>query len=266
MQTQVRLYGGIIRNGNATNGGNVYVHGANSYGGTLNVSGYALISNGGTKTVNGEQVTYSVTEGGNVYVSGAGAKLEMTGGAITGGVAKRGGNVYTIDSAYSIFEFKGGAVTDGEAEKGGNVYGYGVFKMSQDTAGVSTVLAGGKAATGGNLYVTGTKGTCEIKGGTIVGDVAADSAKLKISGAPKIVTTAEIDGKTYNAVAGGLQMLSDNKFDITGLTAEARIAVTAAKGQVFTVANTNATSLLGCFSVTGETLAVNADGEIYVVA
>lgn len=265
VQTVVNICGGTIKNGDATNGGNVYIHGANSYGGTLNVSGFALISGGGTKTTEGSQVTYSTTEGGNVYVAGADSKIVMTGGVITGGEAKRGGNVYTTDSGYSTFNFQGGAVTDGDAENGGNVYGFGKFIMSQDVAGVSTVIAGGKASKlGGNLYVTGTKGTCEIKGGTIVGDVAVNSAKLKISGAPKILLTAEIDGKAYNAVAGGLQLLSDNKFDITGLTADARIAVTAAKGQVFTVANTNATSLLGCFSVAGETLEVNGSNEIVV--
>lgn len=206
------IYGGTIQNSDAVQGGNVYI----DLGALLNVSGYALISGGGTKTTVEDEVTWSTTNGGNVFVSKGdgnnGAKLAMTGGTITAGEAQYGGNVYTTASSVSYFDLEGGSVTNGDANKGGNVYSAGPFTMS----GASTVISGGTAELGGNVYLTNQTST--MSGGTIEngesvgggGNVyIASSATFTMTGG----TCAHGDTTRSGQTKGSANVLVDGTFN-----------------------------------------------------
>ena len=206
------IYGGTIRNSDAVQGGNVYI----DLGALLNVSGYALISGGGSKTTEGDVVTYSTTHGGNVFVSKGdgnnGAKLAMTGGTITAGEAQYGGNVYTTASSVSSFELSGGSVTDGDASRGGNLYCEGKLTMS----GASTVMSGGTAEFGGNAYLKNYPST--MSGGTIENGVSVggggnvyihSSATFTMTGG----TCAHGDTTDSGRTTGSANVLIDGTFN-----------------------------------------------------
>lgn len=156
--------GVIIRNGyGSRNGGNI------SSFGTLNVNGGQIIdgySDGGGGNIYGFSNGYtyvniyggvisngSGTRGGNIYMSGnnsyeQGSVLTITGGEITGGVARTdyGGNVAL--RAHSEAYITGGRITGGTAEKNGG--GLATY-YSTDNKMVTTLFVGGSAYVSENV-------------------------------------------------------------------------------------------------------------------
>ncbi len=277
------MYGGTIEGGNNKKGrgGNIYVDAGaivNIHGGTI-TDGYSAVNGGniyinnstatafnmfGGKVTNGE----ATSKGGNFYAWGPATLHDFA--LVEGGKAAEGGNVYIQRYAFTT----SGVIRNGEAATaGGNIGANGGQKDVALNVKGGQIYGGkitGKAANSSNIELrltsdmTGRK--FSITGGTIVGGIVFnaydDDDKFEISGAPQIVLSTEIDGAPQTAEKG-IQM-SKAQIDITGLTAEAKVAITAAKGDKLTVANANAASLLGCFSVAGETLEVNSDNVIVV--
>ena len=251
----VNIHGGTITGGySAGNGGNIYI--TNSAATTFNMFG--------GKVTNGE----AVGNGGNFYAWGPATLHDFA--LVEGGKANNGGNVYIQRYAFTT----SGVIRNGEAKTaGGNIGANGAQADLALTVKGGQIYGGkitGNAANGSNIQLLLTSDKAgrkfSITGGTIVGGVVfnaydADDV-FEISGAPQIVLSAEIDGTTQTAEKG-IQM-SKAQIDITGLTADAKVAITAVKGDKLTAGNTNAASLLGCFSVAGETLEVNGDNEIVV--
>lgn len=135
---KVNISGGTINGGTATNGGAIYVSG----GAQVTISGGTIT--GGTAT----------SSGGNIYMPSTNCTLTITGGTIQNGKATSGagGNICTNNG---VFTLSGGAVTGGQAERGGNIY----TNTGTDSAGTNNTtlsggtVSGGKATYGGNLYI-----------------------------------------------------------------------------------------------------------------
>ena len=127
----------IIRDGYATNGGNITlfnsgntkIQGGKIYGGTATNTGGNIIF-GGNKT------------DGTVY------ELAISGGEIYGGTAKNGGNIYS--SEYNKVTMTGGKIYNGYASVSGGNLAFVENSTAQITGGQ---IYGGKAETdGGNIY------------------------------------------------------------------------------------------------------------------
>ena len=219
-QATVNLSGGVIENGAAIRGGNLYF----ATDGKLNMTGGEI--RGGT----------SETEGGNIFLSTR-AVGNFTGGTIAGGKsATYGGNIYTIEGTTN---FNGTKITAGEAKYGGNVamssadvtvsggslengnaklYGGNLY-----VRGNKLTISGGKISGGtagdyaGNIYLTSTS-TCDLtlSGGEILGDVRINGAgSVTVTGAPKIGVGSE----------GGLDLRNGVVLTLGQLTTGADIAI-----------------------------------------
>ncbi|MBR5570329.1 MAG: hypothetical protein IKW10_05480 [Oscillospiraceae bacterium] len=149
----VRLYGGEISGGRATNGGNIYLNKGSVY-----VEG-ATISGG-----------YATNAGGSIRVQ-ADTNLYLISGKITGGEAKgNGGNIYSLGNV----SITGGSLEKGKAPSGkigGNLYASGGSLQISDDPNVEGApsVTGGTAGTGGNIAIKVSNviiSGCTISGGT----------------------------------------------------------------------------------------------------
>jgi len=250
------MHGGEIKGGTAVSGGNVQVGLAQSdawdcavfnlYDGKVSDGTAAdLLNADGSFKSAGTGGNFSVLYGGTLNVSGGvieGGAVEAT----TGNGGNYGGNIRAYNGNVNI--------------SGGLIYGG----------------AGGNKPEGDNVYVNSDatnreagRGILTLSGGTIVGDVATatgDAATIKLSGAPKIVTSLEIDGETVQAATGGLALNSGANLDISQLSAGADIAVPFGIGEVFTAADANAVNVAGCFkSLDGKYVGkASAENQIYL--
>ena len=238
------MYGGEIKGGTGVSGGAVQV-GAYS---TTNLDVAVFNMMGGK--VSGGTVVDTYKEDGTVNLSGAGGNFSVH----YGGVLNVSGGIIA-----------NGHVTSAAAGSnwGGNIRAWnGTVNIS---GGLIYGGTGGKNQTGANVSVfsdaagrTAGRGVLTISGGTIVGDVATslnNSETVKLSGAPKIVTSMEIDGETVNAVNGGLWLKNGSDIDVSKLSADADIVVSnITAGQFFTAADANAAKVAGCFK--------SADGKL----
>ena len=185
----IHFYGGVVKNGTATIGGNVLLEStlagemtggtisggiAETHAGNLFIAGQFKMTSG---VIADGTVTGETGRGGNIYVSDN-ASFEMTDGEITGGTSnENGGNVYvkadTTDGTNpGTFVLSGGTVTKGTASQGGNVYlqadskfgtAAGVLNMSGGVISEGSVkTAGGNVAALGTFIMSGG----EIKGGS----------------------------------------------------------------------------------------------------
>lgn len=131
------MYGGTISGGSASaNGGNVYVE-----AGVFNMEGGTIT--GG-----------SAANGANIATNGNGRKVELTisGGVIENGVAtEKGGNIYLQNTTNgTAFQITDGAVTGGKAVNGGNLY---VDGNNPSTVTGGAISMGEASENGGNIYV-----------------------------------------------------------------------------------------------------------------
>ena len=240
-QATVNLSGGVIENGAAIRGGNLYF----ATDGKFNMTGGEV--RGGT----------AETEGGNIFLSTR-SQSSITGGIITGGKsATYGGNIYLIEGTATL---AGGTVTGGTAKYGGNmgisaadmtVSGGSLEKGSASlyggnlyVRGDKLTISGGKISGGtagdyaGNIYLTSSS-TCDltVSGGEILGDVRINGAgSVTVTGAPKIGVGSE----------GGLDLRNGVVLNLGQLTTGADIAISTSGA--FTAYREDAESYVNYFS------------------
>ena len=150
------MYGGIITDGKASAGGNLYV----AKNATFKLEG-GTIQNGQTVS-NTPYTSLSVKNmhGGNVYL-GAGATMIVSGGTITNGVSvESGGNIMCSGS----FTISGGTISDGQAKLAGNLY---ISSGATGNINGGTITGGTASDRGGNLYMSSTSSKLNMTAGLI---------------------------------------------------------------------------------------------------
>ena len=265
---EFNMYGGTLRDGTGDTGGNLYVSGADVYigkdavitggtayqGGNIYTTGAITMTTAGTIT-DGTALTKIVANantsveedraaGGNIFMSGA-PTLNITGGEISNGAIKRN----TAEGA-SVGTWSNQSYGPNIRTYGANVNVSGGLIYGGSSEGTN--------AEGWNLYTykNGENGNVTISGGTIVGDVFTYSAlSLKLSGAPQIVKSLTLeDGTTVNAQKSGIRMLTTT--DISELSPEANICVSANSGAVLCAANANTQNVVTCFTCYDEDVGI----------
>lgn len=183
------MYGGTIL------GGTALLNSSGQYGssGSVHVSGTFHLVDG--IVANG----LSTSHGGNISVM-SGARFNMSGGKVMGGMnlegGKSGGNIYIAGGA--VMNLSGGTVSGGLTKNiGGNIYGAGTLNMSGGTVtgGMRYTQAEDGTVTttqfpGGNVQLVG--GRLEMSGGLIEGYVTMTSyndsiTTILLSGSPRLV-------------------------------------------------------------------------------
>ena len=306
--SQVNILGGTISGGKAVNGGNVYIDISsltvvNINGGTI-TGGQA--TNGGNIQTKAEKVTigeYALIKDGVAEVYGG--NIQIKGGALTtsghimnGKAATAGGN---IDVQNFTLTINGGVIANGSvtnatsgAQWGGNVRAWNGHVVMNDglVYGGTRISPNNNTANvdANNIGVKGEKSATPsftMNGGTVVGDIGFSAFKaaayevdgvkkdfpgtaVKISGNAKIVTSLEVEGKTVTAVRG-ISVSTGNEMDVSGMTAEAKIAVTSAKDRKVTKAFDGIAALKDCFILTdaaanGTTIALNETDKVLYIA
>ena len=245
-----RIQGGVVRPNATTNaqGGNIYLNDAQmTMSGGLITAGMARAnSTEGTKTayqggniyavngsaldISGGSVTngYCDQDGGNIYI--ASATLHISGSAqiVDGHALRNGGNIQQLSTGVNGVHISGGLITGGVAG------GTPVDTTTWDDAKGNFAQTRGSGG-GGNLYVRTAKGTLEISGGVMDGDIKVDAiGDLKLSGSPKIGL-----GKS-----NGLLLEDSVKADISDLSG-GEIYISA--DHVFTTESENAQQKLSYF-------------------
>ncbi len=217
----LNITGGTIKDGRATGyGGNI----CGTPGSIINVSGTAVISGGKTGSVSSGGTDGTAGSGGNIFGGNSATShsvITISGGTISDGFAKQGGNV-TFDGNGSI---SGGTISGGKTpttskdNKGGNVYitakaGVDAFAISGGT------ISGGQSFYGGNVYISGdssyqrtvnmTDGT--ISGGTVTG-VDSCGGNIYMAGILNLEDGIIKDGfcKTSNNACGGNIYVADTQ-------------------------------------------------------
>ncbi|MDR2553684.1 MAG: right-handed parallel beta-helix repeat-containing protein [Treponema sp.] len=136
----------------------------------IHVSGGALFLGGGAALNN---VLRSTGEGAGIFVQNNGT-VTMTGGSITGMVARSGGAVYIAGTGGTV-TMSGGRIHDNRAENGGGVYlAGGTFTM---TGGA---IHGNRAeSSGGGVYV-GSTGAFFLNSPAAISDIAGNQAIMSL--------------------------------------------------------------------------------------
>ena len=145
------------------------------YSGTLKATGAnaeavgGTILLGGTMNVYGGNVIGCLRKAGGAIAMADTAALHIFNGAISGGSAVNGGNIYC---AGGTVDMQGGTVTGGSASGlGGNLYITGITQTALLTMANATVSDGTAGFGGGNLYLVDTNTAmteCSVVGGQIV--------------------------------------------------------------------------------------------------
>lgn len=302
---ELNVSGGTISGGTASKGGSIYNAGGAAIisgsalvdGGTATSGGGAIFSQGGSVTVSGGTIQNGNATGGdgggNICIYDGPITIGAN-ATITGGTASAaGGNIYANGATCVITT--SGKITDGEAKggDGGNIiiHGGSLTVNDGEISGGSATRWGGNIRSAnitinGGLIYGGTAGDTKasnnimcyngskltIAGGVIVGDTYLNSTatQLTLSGSPKIVTSYTLANSTavYANNGTGLSIPNGLTADISGLSTDAKIAVTANEGQVITMADPNAADLADCFTSTTPGLGVraNTSNALYVVA
>jgi len=264
------MNGGTVIGGDSGYGGNFYIRNgaylnvgkdALVTGGTATQGGNIHVFNGSTVTIEGK-VTDGVASygGGNINAgsaAGSDAKIILNGGTISGGTVtgttgqNYGGNIRLWGKSVCT-------VNDGY------IYG-GLVNTTTHGASSNIMVGGAQHATNGTI----SNSSLIINGGHISGDIKVYRntagtiyGELTLAGAPEIATSITLPDTTVvtNKYAG-LQIMSGNTADISGLKPEANIHVSVVENQVFTDASDNAAAVAGCFKPTNATLTVEATAE-----
>lgn len=234
----VNIYGGLIANNKAQNGGVIY----SSCGGTVNLVGGTISGNkatngdggvinmsGGTITISGAKLTGNTSSryGGAVYLYN-GVTATMTGGEISGNqAASEGGAVHVYGT--STFNLSGGKITGNSSVDGGAIY----LNREPSVLNMSGGVISGNTATGngGGVYIFRTGSVCNLSGGTIEKNTAnvgggiyvnpGNNGQLKISGNPVV------KGNTASGDANNVYLPSGKKLSISAaMSSGASIGIT----------------------------------------
>ena len=156
---------------------------------------------GGSFTMNGGTITGgnpNSGSGGNIYMSSG--SVTINAGTISNGTATTsgGGNIMKEGGALVI---NGGTITGGNAgnSQGGNIK---IAGGSLDVKINGGTITGGTAALGQNIYVTASN-VLNITGGTIDGDVYANSGTVNVSGKDTVMLGTIGKGTATIALNGG---------------------------------------------------------------
>ena len=234
----VNIYGGLIDNNKAQNGGVIY----SSCGGTVNLVGGTITGNnatngdGGVINMSGGTITISGTKfinntssryGGAVYLHN-GVTATMTGGEIINNKAnKEGGAVHVFGT--STFNLSGGKITGNSSVDGGAIY----LNREPSVLNMSGGVISGNTATGngGAVYIYRSGSVCNLSGGTIEKNTAnvgggiyinpRNNGQLKISGNPVV------KGNTASGDANNVSLPSGKKLSISAaMSSGASIGIT----------------------------------------
>ena len=234
----VNIYGGLIANNKAQNGGVIY----SSCGGTVNLVGGTISGNkatngdggvinmaGGTVTISGAKLTGNTSSryGGAVYLYN-GVTATMTGGEISGNqAASEGGAVHVYGT--STFNLSGGKITGNSSVDGGAIY----LNREPSVLNMSGGVISGNTATGngGAVYIYRSGSVCNLSGGTIEKNTAnvgggiyvnpGNNGQLKISGNPVV------KGNTASGDANNVYLPSGKKLSISAaMSSGASIGIT----------------------------------------
>ncbi len=175
---------------------------AGGNGGNIRVSSASATLNMQAGTVsNGESIT---DQGGNMFLTGI---ANLSGGTVTGGKAKNGGNI-AINSSKDVL-LDGVTVSNGVATvAGGNIGVSTTAKTGVTTIAAGTVITGGQAENGGNVALQTNNAnknnpvaTMVITGGTIEkGTATTAGANVYVKGQPDCSASLTISGGT---ITGG---------------------------------------------------------------
>ena len=195
-------------------GGNIYLHGSSSAVGHMVISGGTI--SGGSANI-----------GGNIYSSGT---VEISGGTIIGGQAKgtdaTGGNLYlamTRNGATILTEvtMTGGTISGGKAKVGGNMQIHGQFTMTGGT------ITGGEADSGATVRVF-RPGNFVLDGGTVEGGTAKYGGTFYLAGSVPTTTykqtgtltvkSGTISGGTATSTGGSIYITSFGELYVEGGT------------------------------------------------
>lgn len=234
----VNIYGGLIANNKAQNGGVIY----SSCGGTVNLVGGTISGNkatngdggvinmsGGTITISGTKLINNTASryGGAVYLHN-GVTATMTGGEISNNHAgKEGGAVHVYGT--STFNLSDGKITGNSSVDGGAIY----LNREPSVLNMSGGVISGNTATGngGGVYIFRTGSVCNLSGGTIEKNTAnvgggiyvnpSNNGQLKISGNPVV------KGNTASGDANNVYLPSGKKLSISAaMSSGASIGIT----------------------------------------
>lgn len=234
----VNIYGGLIDNNKAQNGGVIY----SSCGGTVNLVGGTITGNnatngdggvinmpGGTITISGTKFINNTSSryGGAVYLHN-GVTATMTGGEIINNKAnKEGGAVHVFGT--STFNLSGGKITGNSSVDGGAIY----LNREPSVLNMSGGVISGNTATGngGAVYIYRSGSVCNLSGGTIEKNTAnvgggiyinpRNNGQLKISGNPVV------KGNTASGDANNVSLPSGKKLSISAaMSSGASIGIT----------------------------------------
>ena len=234
----VNIYGGLIANNKAQNGGVIY----SSCGGTVNLVGGTISGNkatngdggvinmaGGTVTISGAKLTGNTSSryGGAVYLYN-GVTATMTGGEISGNqAASEGGAVHVYGT--STFNLSDGKITGNSSVDGGAIY----LNREPSVLNMSGGVISGNTATGngGAVYIYRSGSVCNLSGGTIEKNTAnvgggiyinpRNNGQLKISGNPVV------KGNTASGDANNVYLPSGKKLSISAaMSSGASIGIT----------------------------------------
>ncbi len=235
----VNIYGGLIDNNKAQNGGVIY----SSCGGTVNLVGGTITGNnatngdGGVINMSGGTITISGTKfinntssryGGAVYLHN-GVTATMTGGEISNNHAGKEGGAVHVFYKNSTFNLSGGIITGNSSVDGGAIY----LNQEPSVLNMTGGIISGNTATGnGRAVYSYCKGSvCNLSGGTIENNTAksgggiyvnpSNNGQLKISGNPVV------NGNTASGDANNVYLPSGKKLSISAaMSGGASIGIT----------------------------------------
>lgn len=235
----VNIYGGLIANNKAQNGGVIY----SSCGGTVNLVGGTISGNkatngdggvinmsGGTITISGTKLINNTASryGGAVYLHN-GVTATMTGGEISNNHAGKEGGAVHVFYKNSTFNLSGGIITGNSSVDGGAIY----LNQEPSVLNMTGGIISGNTATGngGAVYIYRSGSVCNLSGGTIENNTAksgggiyvnpSNNGQLKISGNPVV------NGNTASGDANNVYLPSGKKLSISAaMSSGASIGIT----------------------------------------
>lgn len=235
----VNIYGGLIANNKAQNGGVIY----SSCGGTVNLVGGTISGNkatngdggvinmsGGTITISGTKLINNTASryGGAVYLHN-GVTATMTGGEISNNHAGKEGGAVHVFYKNSTFNLSGGIITGNSSVDGGAIY----LNQEPSVLNMTGGIISGNTATGngGAVYIYRSGSVCNLSGGTIEKNTAnvgggiyvnpGNNGQLKISGNPVV------KGNTASGDANNVYLPSGKKLSISAaMSSGASIGIT----------------------------------------
>lgn len=235
----VNIYGGLIANNKAQNGGVIY----SSCGGTVNLVGGTITGNnatngdggvinmaGGTVTISGAKLTGNSTSqyGGAVYLYN-GVTATMTGGEISNNHAGKEGGAVHVFYKNSTFNLSGGIITGNSSVDGGAIY----LNQEPSVLNMTGGIISGNTATGngGAVYIYRSGSVCNLSGGTIENNTAKSGGGIYVNpsnnGQLKISDNPVVNGNTASGDANNVYLPSGKKPSISAaMSSGASIGIT----------------------------------------